>query len=164
MESTPVVRIPSPHSAWYTMHPIQTFLLKIQGFSKQNLYICIAQKPVEQFLVINKGTEMVRIPANRLVFISADGNYSVLVTQDNREWVVSYQLGQMEDIIVNQLGEEGSSFVRLGRSLIVNTCFVTLIDITKQRIVLSDCFACYHDLTASREVLVQLKAYLEARR
>ena len=107
---------------------------------------------------------MVRIPANRLVFISADGNYSVLVTQDNREWVVSYQLGQMEDIIVNQLGEEGSSFVRLGRSLIVNTRFVTLIDITKQRIVLSDCFACYHDLTASREVLVQLKAYLEATR
>ncbi len=117
---------------------------------------------MEQFLVINKGTEMVRIPSNRLVYISADGNYSEVVTQDNRMQVVSYQLGQMEDLIIAQLGEDGGNFVRLGRSLIVNTRFVYLIDITKQRIVLSDCYACYHDLTASREVLVKLKAYLEA--
>ena len=118
---------------------------------------------MEQFLVINKGTEMVRIPSNRLVYISADGNYSEVVTQDNRKQVVSYQLGQLEDLIIEQLGEDGGNFVRLGRSLIVNTRFVYLIDITKQRIVLSDCFACYHDLTASREVLVKLKAYLEAK-
>lgn len=118
---------------------------------------------MEQFLVINKGTEMVRIPFNRLVYISADGNYSEVVTQDNRKQVVSYQLGQLEDLIIEQLGEDGGNFVRLGRSLIVNTRFVYLIDISKQRIVLSDCFACYHDLTASREVLVKLKAYLEAK-
>ena len=105
---------------------------------------------------------MVRIPVSRLVYISADGNYSEVITQDNRKQVVSYQLGQLEDIIVEQLNEDGGSFVRLGRSLIVNTRFIHLIDITKQRIVLSDCFACYHDLTASREVLVKLKTYLEA--
>jgi len=117
---------------------------------------------MERMIVINKGTEMLRIPANRLVFISADGNYSDVVTQDNRKQMVSFQLGQMEDLIADQLGEDGGHFVRLGRSLIVNISFIHLIDITKQRVVLSDCNGCYHDLSASRDVLIKLKSYLEA--
>ena len=113
-------------------------------------------------IVISKGTELLRVPAERLVYISADGNYSNVVTQDNRQRIVSYQLGQLEDLIVDQLGEEGSSFVRLGRSLIINRDFINWIDVSKQVIVLSDCAGCYHELNASREVLSKFKAYLEA--
>ena len=105
---------------------------------------------------------MLRIPASRLVYISADGNYSDVITQDNRKEMASMQLGQIEDLIAEQFGDDGSNFVRLGRSLIINTDFIYLIDITKQRVVLSDCNCCYHDLTASREVLIKLKAYIEA--
>ena len=116
---------------------------------------------MERFFIINKGTEMLRVPASRLIYISADGNYSDIVTQDNRKEMVSFQLGQLEDLLEEQLGSKNYSFVRLGRSLIINTRFVHLIDITKQRVVLSDCCGCYHDLTASREVLIKLKAYIE---
>lgn len=113
-------------------------------------------------IVISKGTEFYRIPADRLVYAKAERNYSTVVTQDNRETVVSLQLGQIEDLIDNQLGDAGSNFVRLGRGLLINTDFIFSIDTSLQRIVLSDCHGCYHDLSASREVLVKFKAYMEA--
>lgn len=117
---------------------------------------------MNKVIVISKGTELLRIPAHRLVYISADGNYSEVVTQDNRKRIVSFQLGQIEDMIGDQLGDEGSNFIRLGRGLIINLDFVYWVDVAKQALILSDCNSCYHELTASREVLVKLKAYLDA--
>lgn len=113
-------------------------------------------------IVISKGTELLRIPSDRLVYISADGNYSYVVTQDNRSKMVSFQLGQLEDLIGDQLGDSGNNFIRLGRGLIINSNFVYSIDIAKQQLILSDCLDCYHELSASREVLIKLKAYLDA--
>ena len=117
---------------------------------------------MNQVVVISKGTELLRVPSARLVYISADGNYSNLVTQDNRSRMVSYQLGQLEDMIADQLSDTGFDFVRLGRKLIVNMDFVHYIDVARQQLILSDCAGCRHELTASKEVLVKLKAYIEA--
>lgn len=117
---------------------------------------------MDKVVVISKGTELLRVPSAKLVFISADGNYSNVVTQDNRSRMVSFQLGQLEDLIGDQLGDAGNSFIRLGRGLIINSNFVYSIDITKQKLILSDCSGCYHELSASREVLIKLKAYLDA--
>lgn len=75
--------------------------------------------------------------------------------------MVSYQLGQLEDMIGTQLGDSGNNFLRLGRGLIINSDFVYSIDIAKQQLILSDCINCYHELSASREVLIKLKAYLD---
>ena len=116
---------------------------------------------MDRFVVISKGTELLRVPSARLVFISADGNYSNVVTQDNHSKMVSYQLGQLEDMIGTQLGDSGNNFLRLGRGLIINSDFVYSIDIAKQQLILSDCINCYHELSASREVLINLKAYLD---
>lgn len=113
-------------------------------------------------IIISKGTEFLRIPQDRLVYISSDGNYSTVVTLDNRERLVAFQLGQIEDMIGEQLGDDGSNFLRIGRRLIVNTDYVYSIDIGKQELILSDCAGCYHELSASREVLIKLKAYLES--
>lgn len=113
-------------------------------------------------IVISKGTELLRIPSDRLVYISAEGNYSTAVTQDNRSRLVSLQLGQIEDLIGDQLGEEGTNFIRLGRGLIINLDFLHMIDVSKQQLILSDCNGCYHELTASREVLIKLKSYIDA--
>ena len=99
---------------------------------------------------------------SRLVYIAADGNYSTVVTQDGQKALVSYQLGQIEDLIGDQFGEEGNQFVRLGRGLIINIDFVYSIDISRQRIILSDCLTCRFELSASREVLIKLKAYIDA--
>ena len=105
---------------------------------------------------------MLRIPAERLVYISADGNYSYVHTLDGRRQMVSFQLGQLEDLIGVQLGDDGSHFIRLGRGYIINIAYVHLIDITLKRLVLSDCAGFYQELEPSREVLVKLKAYLDA--
>lgn len=132
--------------------------------TKRNYLITFAQfncSPMSRFITISKGTEFLRIPADHLVFISADGNYSNVVTRDGKSALVSFQLGQVEDLIADQLGNGGGQFIRLGRGLIINIHFVYRIDITTQQLVLSDCNGCYHELSASREVLIKLKAYME---
>lgn len=113
-------------------------------------------------IIISKGTEFLRVPQDKLVYISSDGNYSNVVTLDNRQRLVAFQLGQIEDIIGDQLGEQGSHFLRIGRKLIINTDYIYSIDIAQQQLILSDCAGCYHELSASREVLIKLKAYIES--
>lgn len=115
-----------------------------------------------KYILLSRNTELLRIHPDRLIYISSDGNYSNVVTLDNRSRLVTYQLGQIEDMIGEQLGDEGSIFLRLGRALIINTNYIHFIDISKQQIILSDCAGCYHELSASREVLIKLKAYIES--
>ena len=114
------------------------------------------------YIIISKGTEFLRVPQDKLVYISSEGNYSNVVTVDNRQRLVTFQLGHLEGMIGEQLGEKGSHFLRIGRSLIINIDYIYLIDVSKQQLVLSDCAGCYHELSASREVLIKLKAYMES--
>ena len=114
------------------------------------------------YIIISKGTEFLRVPQDKLVYLSSEGNYSNVVTVDNRQRLVTFQLGQLEGMIGEQLGEKGSHFLRIGRSLIINIDYIYLIDVSKQQLVLSDCAGCYHELSASREVLIKLKAYMES--
>lgn len=74
---------------------------------------------------------------------------------------MSLQLGQIEALISEQLGSSGSVFIRAGRGLIINTDYINYIDVSKQILVLSDCEGSRHELSASREVLVKLKEYVE---
>ena len=104
---------------------------------------------------------MLRIPADSLMFVSSDGNYSNITTEDGRTKLVTIQLGQIEDILQEQLSDAESNFLRLGRSLIINTNYIYFIDISKQELILSNCKGSYHVLSASREVLIKLKAYME---
>ena len=113
-------------------------------------------------IVLSRGTELLRVRADRLMYVSSDGNYSHVVTLDGRKRIVSLQLGQIEDLIGDQLGDEMEGrFLRLGRGLIVNLDYVYFIDIARQQLILSDCAGSYHELSASREVLQKLKLYLE---
>lgn len=116
---------------------------------------------MNKHIIISKGTELLRIPAESLVFVSSDGNYSNITTEDGRTRLVTLQLGQMEDILQDQLADAESKFLRLGRSLIINTDYIHFIDISKQELILSNCKGSYHITTASREVLIKLKAYIE---
>lgn len=116
---------------------------------------------MRRFIIISKGTELLRIPADCLMFVSSDGNYSNITTEDGRTKLVTLQLGQIEDILQDQLSDADSNFLRLGRSLIINTNYIYFIDVSRQELVLSNCRGSYHVLSASREVLVKLKAYME---
>ena len=113
-------------------------------------------------IIISKGTELVRVPADCLMYVSSDGNYSNLVTSDGRSRIVTFQLGQIEDVINDQFGDDGMIFLRLGRSLIINTEYIYLVDVAKQLLILSDFHGSFHELSASKEVLAKLKAYIES--
>ena len=113
-------------------------------------------------IVISRGTELLRIPEENLIYVSADGNYSTAVTKDGRKWLVTYQLGQIEDMLADQLGEQGMHFLRLGRGLIINIDFIYRIDVARQELILSDGDRVYHELSASKEVLAKLKVYIES--
>ena len=116
---------------------------------------------MKRYIIISKGTELLRITADSLMFVSSDGNYSNITTEDGRTKLVTLQLGQIEDILQEQLSNAESNFLRLGRSLIINTNYIYFIDTSKQELILSNCKGSYHSLTASREVLIKLKAYME---
>lgn len=121
----------------------------------------LATFTMRRYIIISRGTELLRIPADSLMFVSSDGNYSNITTEDGRTKLVTIQLGQIEDILQEQLSDAESNFLRLGRSLIINTSYIYFIDISKQELILSNCQGSYHVLSASREVLIKLKAYME---
>ena len=55
-----------------------------------------------------------------------------------------------------QLGKEGFRLARVGRGLIVNIEYVRLIDVTDNKLVLSDYQGHNHEFIASREALKDL--------
>ena len=112
-------------------------------------------------LIISTSIDLVRIAPDKIVYIASDGNYSTLVQADNEVRMLSYQLGQIEKMISSQLGGEGNVFIRIGKSLIINRSYIYYINITKQKLTLSDVASFSHTVTASKEALKQLKELLE---
>ena len=114
-----------------------------------------------RFIVITTATELVRIATERIVCISSDGNYSTLMQTDGMSRTVTYQLGQLEDMIGDQLGKRDTTFIRVGKSVIINRSYIHYINIPKQRLVLSDLATFNHSVSASKEALKNLKDYIE---
>lgn len=75
--------------------------------------------------------------------------------------MISYQLGQIEKMMAAQLGSEGSIFIRIGKSLIINRSYIYYINVPKQKLTLSDVESFSHTVAASKEALKQLKELIE---
>lgn len=116
---------------------------------------------MSSYIVIPTNTELLKIPSDYLMYIEADGNYSKVYTQEGKYRQVSFQLGQLEDMIGAQLDEDESPFIRIGKSLMVNKDYIYVIDISKQVIIMSDYQGHYYELSASRKSLVNLKIMIE---
>ena len=116
---------------------------------------------MSRFIVISTSTELVRIATERIVCISSDGNYSTLLQTDGMSRTLTYHLGQLEDMIGDQLGKRDNTFIRVGKSVIINRSYIHYINIPKQRLVLSDLANFNHTVSASKEALKNLKDYIE---
>lgn len=112
-------------------------------------------------LVFATASEIVRVPADALVFVTADGNYSSITMADSERYVLTLQLGQIERHIAGMLDATDNRFIRIGKSLIVNRDFITFINPQRQRLVLSDCRTFRHEVTASKDALKALKELIE---
>lgn len=116
---------------------------------------------LKKYLVISTANDLVRIAPERIVFISSDGNYCNLVQADNETRMLTFQLGQVETMIHDQLGTEGKLFIRIGRGLIINRNYIYYINIQSQKLILSDVVRFTHTVSASKEALKQLKELIE---
>ncbi len=112
-------------------------------------------------LTFTSTSEILRIPSDALVYVTADGNYSVMTLADGNDYLLTMQLGHVERHIAEMLSGEDNRFIRIGKSLIVNRQFITLINPQRQKMVLSDCRTFSHEVTASKEALRALKDLLE---
>ena len=110
-----------------------------------------------KFLLFSTSTELIRLSADTVVFVTADGNYSVITTVDKNKYVLTLQLGQVEKVVAEMIEPTDNRFVRIGKSLIINTEFITMINISRQKLTLSDGKTFKHELMASREALKLLK-------
>lgn len=123
--------------------------------------IFASYKLMERRLVFTTSSEIVRVPFDSVVFITADGNYSVINLADSQSFVLTLQLGQIEKRISELLDNDDNRFIRIGKSLIVNREYIAFINPVRQKLVLSDCRTFRREVSASREALKALKELLE---
>lgn len=116
---------------------------------------------MKKHIVIATSVDLVRISPERVVYVASDGNYSTIVQSDGETRVLTFQLGQIEKIMSEQLGSEGNTFIRIGKSLIINRSYIYYINVQKQKLILSDNATFSHSVSASKEALKQLKELLE---
>lgn len=112
-------------------------------------------------LIISNTTELLRVQAQEVMCIQADGNYSTIVLNDGEECVVGFQLGQLELLVDEQLGESAGEFVRIGRGAIINKRYLFRISLPKQAVALRSSLGHKVVLQASKDALRLLKQLLE---
>ena len=117
---------------------------------------------MEKLFSFSTTTELLRIPAGAVVYVQADGNYSSIVTADGLEHVLTLQIGQVERRIADMTGAGDRRFIRIGKSLIVNSDFISFVNVARQKLIMSDCRTFTRELSASREALRSLKEVLES--
>ena len=114
-------------------------------------------------IIISNSNELVRMKPERIIYVASDGNYSTFVLHDRTEQVFTMNLARSMEVIVEQLGKGASTFIRIGKSLIVNRTYIYRVNVTRQQLVMSDMDSNEaFTLQASKEALRQLKELLES--
>lgn len=120
---------------------------------------------MRETVIISNTNELVRMRAERIIYVQSDGNYSTFVLNDKTEQVFTMNLARSMDVLEQQLGREAQRFIRIGKSLIVNSQYIYRVNVQRQHLVMSDLTENQaFTLQASREALRQLKSLLESER
>lgn len=111
---------------------------------------------MKEKLLIHTVNEAYSFNPNQIISIEADGNYCNLHHANGNEYMLSFQLGQLESIIKEQLSYSNYSFVRVGKSLIINLDELLCVNITKQTLEMNQPSGEKILFNASREALKKL--------
>ena len=111
---------------------------------------------MKEKLLIHTVNEAYSFHPNQVVCIEADGNYSNLRLYNGSEYLLSFQLGQVESLIREQLSYTNHSFVRVGKSLIVNMDELLCVNVTRQTLEIGQLSGEKLIYNASREALKKL--------
>lgn len=110
-------------------------------------------------ICINTRDELNLIDLDLVACIHANGNYSNVMYIDGNKIMVSIGLSQFELIIKDAVTKQhlANTFVRLGRSVIVNNRYLSQINILKQKLTLSDRGTHAYQLTVPKNLLKSYK-------
>ena len=111
---------------------------------------------MKEKLLIHTVNEAYSFHPDQVICIEANGNYCNLHLSNGNEYLLSFQLGQVESIIKEELSYTNHSFVRVGKSLIINMDEVTCVNITKQTLEMNQPSGEKLLFNASREALKKL--------
>jgi len=89
-------------------------------------------------LVVGNSLELFRFCLEDIVLVKADGNYAdfYIVGDGSRKMVI--QLGNVEKLMQEQIGEDATNYIRVGRKYIINSNYIYHIDLHHQTLVLRD--------------------------
>ena len=111
---------------------------------------------MKEKLLIHTVNEAYSFDPKHIISIEADGNYCNLHLSNGNDYLLSFQLGQVENIIKEQLSYSNHSFVRVGKSLIINMDELLCVNITKQTLEMNQPTGEKMFFNASREALKKL--------
>jgi two-component system, LytTR family, response regulator len=105
---------------------LKNCVLKFIENRKENHSPDRLEKPVERLdkitrIRVNTRTGTVFINPATILFCKADGNYTTICTGD-KQHLCSMNLGKVEELL------PGNTFIRVGRSHIINFEFITMLD------------------------------------
>lgn len=108
---------------------------------------------------LNTRDEMLIIDLDKIAFFQANGNYTELTYIEGQKQMLTLGLSKVEEYIKKILpADKPSSFIRIGRSLIINQRYLYSINTLRQKLILSDCANHTYILSVSKALL---KAYKE---
>jgi len=110
-----------------------------------------------RFIVFNGRDELNRIEFAKIVYFQADGNYTTIVTNNKLKISIGLNLSQMEKNLAAKLGANAGIFMRIGRSIIINTNYLCQINVLKQTIILTDYQNFTFKVGVPRDALKQVK-------
>ena len=88
-------------------------------------------------LVIHTNSELYNLQPNQIIYITADGNYSNIHLQSGEEFVVTFQLGKIAEMIADQLTSSQHMLVRVGRGIIINMNEILYINTQRNNILMN---------------------------
>jgi two-component system, LytTR family, response regulator len=107
---------------------IEKYMTRREEILAQQVLKSEPQKKIAR-IKVNTRTGTVFINPDTILFCRAEGNYTTICTGE-KEYLCSMNLGRLRD----QLPSTG--FIRIGRSLIINFEFITLLDRKKSSVTL----------------------------
>lgn len=109
-------------------------------------------------ICLNSRDELIILDLDRVAYFQANGNYTQLTYLSGQKQLLTLGLSKIEAVIraATPAGHR-SSFLRLGRSLIVNKRFIVTISVPKQKLYLGDYDNHLFGLSVPKPLLKALK-------
>ena len=112
---------------------------------------------MRHLIFFNSRDNLLRLDVDKIAYFEADGNYITIMTQNKVKVQVGTSLTRMEALLSEQLQEESSVFMRIGKRFIINRNYVFNIDCAHRRLGLSDMQHFVYSLPVSKDALRRMK-------